>query len=80
LKYPEFTGTSCYVDSNLIMERINDDIQDLLVRWLAASLTWLENDNKRTECKLEEKQWRAENEALDEAELDFNWEFTEKWV
>ena len=62
------------------MERINDDILDLLVSWLGASLTWLENENKHTECELEEKQWRAENEALDEAEQDFNWEFTEKWV
>ena len=61
------------------MERINDDIQDLLVRWLVASLTWLENDNKRTECKLEEKQWRAENEAFSLQNRTYNWEFTEKW-
>ena len=61
------------------MERINDDIQDLLVRWLVASLTWLDNDNQRTECTLEDKPQRAENEALAEAELDFNWAFNEQW-
>jgi len=79
LKYPEFTGTPCCVDSNLIMERINDDILDLLVRCLQAWLTWLEKDKECTEAELDEKKWRAENAAWSLNEMTYNWEFTEKW-
>jgi hypothetical protein len=61
-------------------DEINNDILDLLVRWLGASLTWLENENKHTECELEEKQWRAENEAFSLQNMTYDWEFTEKWV
>ncbi|MEE3200831.1 MAG: hypothetical protein VX224_02060 [Candidatus Thermoplasmatota archaeon] len=61
------------------MERINDDILDLLARCLQAWLTWLEKDKERAEAELDEKKWRAENEAWSLNERTYNWEFTEKW-
>ena len=79
LKYPEWTGSLCYVDSDLIMERKQDDILDLLVKCLEAWLTWLEEDNKNLAAEMEEKQWRTENEAYSLNEYTYNWEFTEKW-
>ena len=61
------------------MERINDYILDLLVRCLQAWLTWLEKDKEWAEAELDEKKWRAENEAWSLNEMTYNWEFKEKW-
>tara|TARA_A100001234_G_scaffold106849_1_gene93885 strand:+ start:2190 stop:2378 length:189 start_codon:yes stop_codon:yes gene_type:complete len=61
------------------MERKYEDIVDLLVRWLEAWLTWLEEDNNNLAAEKEEKKWRAENEAYSLNEFTYNWEFTEKW-
>ena len=79
MKYPECAGNLCYVDSDRIMERKQDDILDLLVRCLEAWLTWLEEDNKSLTAEMEEKKWRIENEAYSLNENAYNWEFTEKW-
>jgi hypothetical protein len=69
----------CYVDYDLIMQRKQDDILDLLVRCLEAWLTCLEQDNENLAAEMEEKKWRAENEAYSLNEYAYKWEFTEKW-